>query len=195
MYVFLELSSLLLREVCGIKKPIDFKESNLHVRWSCITQRDEFYQITNFCLDILVERDNFEQRDTIQVGCRDLHLDFDDVEWNAIVPDHNCTTQNHLQTKQFVNGTWIPAEWLPVRSETNRPSGSMGPDGLFVAQSSSEIPEGLMNNPVYVQSDKKSLCTWWLQYNHQVHRDFLIILHLTSLKNYLTGLHFTFRIS
>ena len=27
----------------------------------------------------------------------------------------SCTTQNHLQTKQFVNGTWIPAEWLPVR--------------------------------------------------------------------------------
>ena len=32
----------------------------------------------------------------------------------------SCTTQNHLQTKQFVNGTWIPAEWLPVRCETNR---------------------------------------------------------------------------
>ena len=35
----------------------------------------------------------------------------------------SCTTQNHLQTKQFVNGSWIPAEWLPVRCETNRPSG------------------------------------------------------------------------
>ena len=31
----------------------------------------------------------------------------------------SCTTQNHLQTKKFVNGTWIPAEWLPVRCETN----------------------------------------------------------------------------
>ena len=41
----------------------------------------------------------------------------------------SCATQNHLQTKQFVNGTWIPAEWLPVRCETNRPSGPMGPDG------------------------------------------------------------------
>ena len=50
----------------------------------------------------------------------------------------SCTTQNHLQTKQFVNGTRIPAEWLPVRCETNRPSGPIGP----------EIPEGLMNNPV-----------------------------------------------
>ena len=30
------------------------------------------------------------------------------------------TTQNLLQTKQFVNGTWIPAEWLPVHCETNR---------------------------------------------------------------------------
>jgi hypothetical protein len=40
----------------------------------------------------------------------------------------SCTTQNHLQTKQFVNGTWIPAEWLSVRCETNRPSGPMGPD-------------------------------------------------------------------
>ena len=29
----------------------------------------------------------------------------------------SCTTQKHLQTKQFVNGTWIPAEWLPVRCE------------------------------------------------------------------------------
>ena len=38
----------------------------------------------------------------------------------------SCTTQNHLQTKQFVNGTWIPAEWLPVRCEKNRPSGPMG---------------------------------------------------------------------
>ena len=43
----------------------------------------------------------------------------------------SCTTQNHLQTNQFVNGTWIPAEWLPMRCETNRPSGPMGPDGLF----------------------------------------------------------------
>jgi len=25
---------------------------------------------------------------------------------------------------------------------------------------------------------KKSLCTWWLQYNHQVHRDFLITLYI-----------------
>ena len=32
----------------------------------------------------------------------------------------SCTTQNHLQTKQFVNGTWIPVKWLPVRCETNR---------------------------------------------------------------------------
>ena len=38
----------------------------------------------------------------------------------------SCTTHNHLQTKQFVNGTWITAEWLPVRCETNRPSGPMG---------------------------------------------------------------------
>ena len=29
----------------------------------------------------------------------------------------SCTTQNHLQTKQFLNGTWIPAEWMPVRCE------------------------------------------------------------------------------
>ena len=84
----------------------------------------------------------------------------------------------------------IPAEWLPVRCETNRPSEPMGPDGHFssrlppsggtwkyakapstkkktwrvslpidmllsavslfvVAQSSSEIPEGLMNNHVH----------------------------------------------
>ena len=43
----------------------------------------------------------------------------------------SCTTQNHLHTKQFVNGTWIPAEWLPVCCETNRPSGLIGPDGLF----------------------------------------------------------------
>ena len=41
----------------------------------------------------------------------------------------SCTTKNHLQTKQFVNGTWIPAEWLPVRCETNRPSGPIGRDG------------------------------------------------------------------
>ena len=64
-----------------------------------------------------------------------------------------------------------------MRCETNRPSGPMGPDGLFVqkktwrdslpidmllstvsvlvvAQSSSEIPEGLMNNPVYKTSVK-----------------------------------------
>ena len=39
----------------------------------------------------------------------------------------SCTTQNHLQTKQFVNGTWITVDWLPVRCETNRPSGPMGP--------------------------------------------------------------------
>ena len=32
----------------------------------------------------------------------------------------SCTTQNHLQTKQFVNGTWIPAEWLPVRFAAHR---------------------------------------------------------------------------
>jgi len=104
------------------------------------------------------------------------------------------TTQNHLQTKQFVNGTSIPAEWLPVRWETNRPSGPIGPEQnafLFTVNAiflhdyalavetgstprplvpkkwknslpficsflpclywllrSSEIPEGLMNNPV-----------------------------------------------
>jgi len=39
----------------------------------------------------------------------------------------------------------IPAEWLPVRCETNRPSGPIGLDGLFVWKSSLEIPEGLMN--------------------------------------------------
>ena len=43
----------------------------------------------------------------------------------------SCTTQNHLQTKQFVNGTWIPAEWLPVRCETNRPSGPIGSERHF----------------------------------------------------------------
>ena len=32
----------------------------------------------------------------------------------------SCTTQNHLQTKQFLNGTWIPAEWLPVRFAAHR---------------------------------------------------------------------------
>ena len=32
----------------------------------------------------------------------------------------SCATQNHLQTKQFVNGTWIPAEWLPVRFAAHR---------------------------------------------------------------------------
>ena len=85
----------------------------------------------------------------------------------------------------------IPAEWLPVRCETNRPLGPIGPSGgawkyakapstkktwrdslpidmllsslpidmllsavsvLVVAQSSSEIPEGLMNNPVYLSN-------------------------------------------
>ena len=58
------------------------------------------------------------------------------VSWNLPKPSQlwlcnggfrSCTTQNHLQTKQFVNGTWVPAEWLPVRCETNRPSGPMGP--------------------------------------------------------------------
>ena len=47
----------------------------------------------------------------------------------------------------------IPAEWLPVRCETNRPSGPIGLSAvsvLVVAQSSSEIAEGLMNNPVYI---------------------------------------------
>ena len=42
-----------------------------------------------------------------------------------------------------------------MRCETKRPSGPIGPDGLsvlVVAQSSSEIPEGLMNNPVYVNT-------------------------------------------
>jgi len=34
-----------------------------------------------------VERDNFEQRDTIEVDCRDLHLECDDVERNAIFLD------------------------------------------------------------------------------------------------------------
>ena len=34
-----------------------------------------------------MERDNFEQRDTSQVDCRDLHLDCDDVERNAFVLD------------------------------------------------------------------------------------------------------------
>ena len=33
----------------------------------------------------------------------------------------------------------IPAEWLPVRCETNRPSGPMGPDGLFVSQRNSPV--------------------------------------------------------
>jgi hypothetical protein len=28
-----------------------------------------------------------------------------------------------------------------------------------------------------IQSDQKSLCTWWLQYRSQVHRDFLITLY------------------
>jgi hypothetical protein len=64
----------------------------------------------------------------------------------------------------------IPAEWLPVRCETKRPAGADGPGRplrfalrdslpvdmllsavsvLVVAQSSSEVPEGLMNNPVF----------------------------------------------
>jgi hypothetical protein len=34
-----------------------------------------------------MERDNFEQRDTSQVDCRDLHLDCNDVELKVIVPD------------------------------------------------------------------------------------------------------------
>jgi len=53
----------------------------------------------------------------------------------------------------------IPAEWLPVRCETKRAAGADGPGRpidmllsavffLVVAQSSSEVPEGLMNNPV-----------------------------------------------
>ena len=129
----------------------------------------------------------------------------------------SCTTQNHLQTKQFVNGTWIPAEWLPVRFAAHRqplcwymirnlrctvtidsvlansktqnaflftlndifphdypvavePGSTPRPlvqkntwrdclpidillsavSVLVVAQSSSEIPEGLMNNPVFI---------------------------------------------
>ena len=55
----------------------------------------------------------------------------------------SCTTQNHLQTKQFVNGAWIPAEWLPVRCETNRPSGPMDPDGLFVSQRTGSHSAGI----------------------------------------------------
>ena len=43
-----------------------------------------------------------------------------------------------------------------MHCETNRPSGPMGLSAvsvLVVAQSSSEIPEGLMNNPVYTEWD------------------------------------------
>jgi hypothetical protein len=39
-----------------------------------------------------------------------------------------CTTQNHLQTKQFMSGHEIPAEWMPVRYKTNRPAGAVGWD-------------------------------------------------------------------
>ena len=44
-----------------------------------------------------------------------------------------------------------------MRCETNRPSGPMflsAVSVLVVAQSSSEIPEGLMNNPVYEFENK-----------------------------------------
>jgi hypothetical protein len=45
------------------------------------------FKFTKFCLGILVERNNFEQRNTGQVDCRYMHFACDDVEWNAIVPD------------------------------------------------------------------------------------------------------------
>jgi hypothetical protein len=63
----------------------------------------------------------------------------------------SCTTQNHLQTKQFVNGTLIPAERLPVRWRDSLPIDMLlsAVSVLVVAQSSSKIAEGLMNNPVH----------------------------------------------
>ena len=32
-----------------------------------------------------------------------------------------------------------------------------------------------------IQGDQKSLCTWWLQYNREVHRGFLITLYFSIL--------------
>jgi len=67
----------------------------------------------------------------------------------------------------------IPAEWLPVRCETNRPSRSLPIDMLLfavsvlvVAQSSSEIPEGLMNNLVYQNSPTECLSSVYIVKQH-----------------------------
>ena len=68
----------------------------------------------------------------------------------------SCTTQNHLQTNQFVNGTWIPAEWLPVRCKTNRPSGPIGPDGLFVSQRTGSHSAG-----IHVPFTNCFVCRWF----------------------------------
>jgi len=32
----------------------------------------------------------------------------------------------------------------------------------------------------FIQGDQKSLCTWRLQYNHQVHKDVLITFYILS---------------
>jgi hypothetical protein len=59
------------------------------------------------------------------------------VSWNLPTPSQlwqcngdfrPCTTQNHLQTKQFVSGTWNYSRVAAVRCKMNRMAGAIGWD-------------------------------------------------------------------
>jgi len=53
---------------------------------------------------------------------------------------------------------------------------------LVVAQSSSEIPEGLMNNPVLFQIDKMKIINWHMNTNYDTehHTQIKIVIEIKS---------------